>query len=429
MPVCVSAPQGALSYNERMKKLAIIGGGAAGLAAAIAAGEALRTRGVQADIVVFEADDRVGRSILATGNGRCNFSNAQVDAEVYRQTSFVGIALDALSRQAGEFPQMGDPVHRFFASLGLVWREESEGRLYPLANKASSVLDVLRAAMRAVGVREVCESTAVRIDVPTSEDERFRVRLADGAVECAEAVIVAVGGRVAKALLPRNLPFFETRPVLGPLCTNTSTIKSLNNVRVRCAVSLVDVAGSCKVREQGEILFRDYGVSGIAVFNVSRFAERGDKLLIDLIPQVPENEAEAFLQARYDCLLSGRAMSAVSFLDGILLPPVSRVVLKAAGVRPEAPLSVHDIPRLACALKAFMLEVQGLGDARQCQVHRGGVSVAAVDAPTLEIHKVPGLYVVGEALDVDAPCGGYNLHWAWASGLLAGRHAIERMSN
>lgn len=130
-----------------MGRLAIIGGGAAGLAAAVTAACELRMLGVPGDVAVYEADERVGRSILATGNGRCNFSNARIDAGAYRNAAFVGSALGALT--AGS-----DPVHAFFADLGLVWREEGEGRLYPLANKATSVLDVLRAAAADFGVRE-----------------------------------------------------------------------------------------------------------------------------------------------------------------------------------------------------------------------------------------------------------------------------------
>ena len=133
-----------------MEKLAIIGGGAAGLAAAVAAAREARNRGADAEVVVFERDDRVGRSILATGNGRCNFSNAQVDAGLYRNAAFVGDALLALTRQQR---RGGDSVCAFFKELGLVWREESEGRLYPFANKASSELDVLRTAATASGVR------------------------------------------------------------------------------------------------------------------------------------------------------------------------------------------------------------------------------------------------------------------------------------
>ena len=413
-----------------MKKLAIIGGGAAGLAAAVTAARELRARGFavgapgDVEVRVYEADDRVGRSILATGNGRCNFSNARVDAAAYRNAAFAGKALAALASAAG---RDGDPVHAFFDDLGLVWREEGEGRLYPLANKATSVLDVLRAAAADAGVREACSRTAVRVDAPERPGSRFHIRFDDGAVEHADAVIVAAGGRAAQRLaLPGALAFEEGRPVLGPLRTDASLVKPLNNIRVRCGVSLLGPDGGLKAHEDGEVLFRDYGVSGIAVFNLSRFAEAGDRLLIDLLPQVPADQAQGCLLARRKRLSSGgRSVDGDALLRGILLPAVAHAVLKSAGLRPEAPFAKADAPALAQALKGLALVVRGIGDARQCQVTRGGFAVGAFDARTMEARDVRGLHVVGEALDVDAPCGGFNLHWAWASGILAGRNVAK----
>lgn len=404
-----------------MGRLAIIGGGAAGLAAAVTAARELRMLGVPGDVAVYEADERVGRSILATGNGRCNFSNARIDAGAYRNAAFVGSALGALT--AGS-----DPVHAFFADLGLVWREEGEGRLYPLANKATSVLDVLRAAAADFGVREACGRRAVRLDVPDRPGGRFHIRFADGTVGHADAVVLATGGRTVRELLPEGIGFAAARPVLGPLRTATDVVRHLNNLRVRCAVTLAGPDGAPKARETGELLFRDYGVSGIAVFNLSRFAEPGDRLLVDLLPQMPEGDCAGFLHARRRRLSAdGRPLSREAFLRGMLLPAVARAVLEEAGLAPGAPLAKRDVPALAAALKAFPLEVRGIGDERQCQVRRGGADVAAFDPRTLEARAVPGLHVVGEALDVDAPCGGYNLHWAWASGILAGRAAATRL--
>lgn len=396
-----------------METIAIIGGGAAGLVAAIAA--AREAHG--AEVVVFEADERVGRSILATGNGRCNFSNAQVDARVYRNADFVATAFGELAAMSGD---VGDPVHAFFAELGLMWREEGEGRLYPLANKASSVLDVLRAALVREGVQLACERRATRVDAPEHAGGRYHVRFADGSVEHARTVIVATGGRTARELVPGHLAFIEPQPVLGPLRTDTALVKPLNNIRVRCTATLVAPDGMPCASEAGEVLFRDYGISGIAIFNLSRFAEVGDTLTLDLLPQLDEAACEAALQARF-----GRfaAPTGEELFTGMLLPAVARAVIKQAGLRTEAPLTVRDVPALIRALKGFTLTVLGTGDARQCQVSRGGFAVGAFDPHTMEAYDLPGLHVVGEALDVDAPCGGYNLHWAWASGLIAGRHA------
>lgn len=459
------------------KALAIIGGGAAGLAAAIAAARRVRAAGgdgAAAEVVLYEADERVGRSILATGNGRCNFSNSGLELRRYRNNAFVEEALWALSshpivpRRRGEVrPVEVSSVLDFFESLGLLWREEDDGRLYPQANKATSVLDVLRAAAADAGVRTVCDRRAVRVDAPDGPGGRYHIRFADHAVEHADAVVVAVGGRAAAGLaLPGGLACTPQRPVLGPLLTDTQAVKPLNNIRVKCAVSLWrrgaalrkgdaggvhseavraaagyarsigreaprkpycdEVGRTLLCTERGEVLFRDYGVSGIAVFNLSRFAEPGDELLIDFFPYVRRCDFEAWLFSRRRHLeIPGEALTCERFLSGALLPAVARAVLAEAGLSPAAPFAKADVPALARALKAFPLTVRGTGDARQCQVMRGGLPVDAFDGRTLAARAVPGLYAAGEAIDVDAPCGGYNLHWAWSSGMLAGHMAAE----
>lgn len=455
---CGAGERGPWRIMSRMETIAIIGGGAAGLAAAIAAARAVAPLGGATDteVVVFESDERVGRSILATGNGRCNFSNAQVDAGEYRNAPFVAKTLDALAAHAdpgasasraasvaseaastaGEAsrsaanpaagsPRASDPVHAFFADLGLMWREEGEGRLYPLANKASSVLDVLRGALAREGVRVECGRRATRVDAPERPGGRYHVRFEDGSVAHARFVIVATGGRTPRGLVPDALPFLPQRPVLGPLRTDTALVKPLNNIRVRCVATLAAPDGAPRAAEAGEILFRDYGVSGIAAFNLSRVARPGDALLLDLVPQLDRRACERELRARRARL---GAPVGEELLVGMLLPQVARAVLGQAGLRPEAPFADGDAPALAGALKGLALAVRGVGDARQCQVTRGGLDVAAFDARTMEARRLPGLFAVGEALDVDAPCGGYNLHWAWASGIAAGRAAASALA-
>lgn len=428
--------------------LAIIGGGAAGLAAAVAAGERLARLRREGDrrqardaartrIIVYEADDRVGRTILATGNGRCNFSNAHIDASLYRNASFVDNVLLAFELRANaEVPAQHTPataqrngVLGFFADHGMLWREEGEGRLYPLANKASVVLDVLRAAAARAGVEERCGARVERVELPRAAGKPFTLRMADGAFERADAVIVACGGRVARAMLPDAFAYAAPRPVLGPLATDTRFARQLDNIRVKAALELWR-DGVRAHREEGEVLFRKYGVSGVCVFNVSRLARPGDELAIDFVPAVPADEMPAFLGARRKRLasLAGGALTCGDFLRGMVLPQVAHVLLERAGLREEDACDRATAQALAPLLKGFRLTVEGTGDARQCQVQRGGFAPASFDVRTLAAHDAPGLHVVGEALDVDAPCGGYNLHWAWASGLLAGWSAADELA-
>lgn len=465
------------------KSIAVVGGGAAGLAAAIAAGRALRAAGADADeasVVVYEDDERVGRTILATGNGRCNFSNAQPFAAGYRNEAFAKRAFAALESLAGDrvaqtagmasaavcasaaaadgatgAPLSTDAasasaisanaVLRFFESCGLGWREEGQGRLYPVTNKASTVLDVLRAAARACGVVERCGNAVRAIEPPRGAGGRFTLCMADGAFERAEAVVVAVGGRYGIELLPEGIeaePFF---PVLGPLKTDVALVRALDNIRVRCSVELRrgGRTGLLAARERGEVLFRKYGVSGIAAFNLSRFAKPGDAIVIDLLESggvlgdglldmreqgLSEKapDALAMLLGRRAALAeNGLAQTCGDVLRGLLLPLVAEAVCKAADVAPDSAPTDGSLERIARAASGLCLRVEGVGDARQCQVHRGGVAPGAVDPETMAVRGVLGLYAAGEMIDVDAPCGGFNLHWAWASGLLAGASAAR----
>ena len=443
-------------------RIAIVGGGAAGLAAAVAAARELEGlgSGETAGIVVFEADERVGRSILATGNGRCNFSNSSVDASLYRNPDFVAGALRALADDgAARLKARGlacdpdeDPVLRFFGDIGLVWREEAEGRLYPATGKASTVVDVLRAAASDAGAVEARGRRVIAVEPPAEEGGLFHLRFADGSIEHAAAVIMAVGGKHAlcgsdggdragahaASLLPERYAVEPPRPVLGPLRVREEAPRRLDNIRVRARVRLADDApfGATKAEERGEVLFRSYGVSGICVFNLSRFAEPGDALLIDFLPQVERTRLRRYLVDRARRLAtpkgSGGGMRAPityeALLRGLLLPQIGHSVLEQAGLDPHALLDADDLPALERALSEFPLTVEGIGDERQCQVLRGGLAIGAFDPRTMESRLDAGLFAAGEALDVDAPCGGYNLHWAWASGLLAGATAARRIA-
>lgn len=411
------------------RTLAIIGGGAAGLAASVAAARAARRVGLSLRVVVFEADERVGRSILATGNGRCNFTNARIEAGLYRNASFVAEALEDLELQArGQglpAASFANAVQAFFAGLGLVWREEGEGRMYPHANKASSVLDVLRGAAFSLGVEERCACPIARVEGPREGGSRFILHAEDGEFVRVDAVVLACGGGMAGGLLPL-LRYERPRAVLGPLATDARLARQLDNIRVRCVAHLLR-GGEELACERGEVLFRRYGLSGIAVFNLSRFARKGDVVRLDLLPSLEDAELGAWARARYKTLasLAGGSLTCGAYLRGLFLPQVARVVLKHAGFDEDAPCAKADAPAVISAFKRIDFSVEGIGDERQCQVRRGGFSVSGFDPRSMQAREAPGLHVAGEALDVDAPCGGYNLHWAWASGMLAGWNAVS----
>ncbi|MBR0405773.1 MAG: aminoacetone oxidase family FAD-binding enzyme [Eggerthellaceae bacterium] len=414
-----------------MKTVAIVGGGASGLVAAIAAAERVRDLGIRAEVVIYEGDERVGRPILATGNGRCNFSNSQLAVEKYRNAEFVRKAYDCL-----EDPECDEPAHQvmgFLESCGLEWREESDGRRYPLANKASVVVDVLRAAAARLDVHMQCGKAVKAVEPPRGEGKRFTLRMEDGVFERADVVVVSCGGRALKSLDVEGLRRTVQRPVLGPLRVVDADIpfvRELDNIRVRCDVMLLrgkPGVQECLASESGELMFRKYGVSGICVFDLSRIAEVGDVLRIDLLKADELDRAENYLLARRAELVTrfGERLTCADMLRGLVLPRVSEALLKRAGMKEEDVCDKARAKKLAELLTRLNLEVAGIGDADICQVQRGGFSVEQFDPATLQATAVPGLFATGEALDVDGPCGGYNLHWAWASGLLAGHAAAE----
>ncbi len=383
------------------RQVAIIGGGAAGLVAAIAAAR------LGARVTLLEGGARVGRKILASGNGRCNLTNLAVAPGSYNAPEFVRPTLAAIPCEG---------VRSYFGEMGLLTYADDEGRVYPVTNAANSVLDVLRLECRHLGVEERCDFPVARV---RRDGEAFALFTFEGERVDASAVVVATGGG---ASLLAELGHAQTpyAPALVPLVTETEPIRGLSGVRVRCAASLLDAAGEPLATERGELLFRDYGVSGIMVLDLSRFYAEASALSIDFFPETDVAEMARLLADRRDGL---GWRTAGEFFDGMLHTRVAKAVLRAADVAPDASASALDVARVALLVKNFRVRVTGLGDPAQAQVTRGGAALEEFDAATLESRRIAGLFAAGEVLDVDGRCGGFNLHWAWASGIRAGEAA------
>ena len=370
------------------RQIVIAGGGAAGLAAAVTAAR------LGAQVTLLERADRVGKKILQTGNGRCNLSNTAVAPRAYNAPDFVKPALSHIGCEA---------LRNFFASLGLLTYADAEGRIYPVSDAASSVLDVLRLSCEEYGVRILCGFEAARL-LPNGT-----VCAADGRTVHGDAVIVTTGGGTAllQSVGHRLTPF---SPVLCPLATDTAPIRGLSGLRAKCAVTLRR-GGQALVTQRGELLFRDYGVSGIVIFDLSRHAQPGDLLSLDFLPDIPLGKLEELLAER---TAAHPARLGEALLTGMFHSRVNAALCRAAGGRVE---------RLARTLKGLCLEVKGCGDRKQAQVTRGGAALSEFDSATLRSVRIPNLYAAGETLDIDGACGGYNLHWAFASGILAAHGA------
>lgn len=388
----------------------IIGGGAAGMAAAVAAG----MRGEK--VLVLERMDRVGKKLLATGNGRCNLMNAGVP----RYPGGAAFARTVLER-CGAAEQA-----RFWRYWGLSLRQEEDGRVYPASGQASTVLDTLRLALSATGA-------AVETGTPVRELRRagrgFEVRAGERVVR-AERVIVAGGGCAQPKLgsdgsawdllAPFGHRRTPVRPALTQIMTDTAPIRGLSGIRIRCRVTVLQ-AGRALHEETGELLFTDYGVSGVCVMQCARYVEPDSELRLDFTDGMGLSDAAGELRRRRKLYGS---LPMESLLTGLCVPRLASCLCQAAGIRwkerTAASLTDGEIDRLARTLGGLRLRCRGVKGFESAQVTAGGLMTDAFHPATLESRLCPGLHACGEMLDVDGDCGGFNLMFAFGSGLLAG---------
>lgn len=399
-----------------MKTVIVIGGGASGLMAALTAAKDPQNR-----VLLLERQQRLGRKLLATGNGRCNLTNTGASIGNYHGEDAL-FARPALSRFTPS------DTLAFFASLGLLTDEEYGGRVYPLSNSANSVLDVMRFALTGAGV-EV--HTACRVVSVTHTGDGFAVDCGDETFS-ADALIVACGGAAGGKLggvrdgydILKSLGHSRTKlyPALTPLVTAPDYPRALKGVRADAAVTLLS-GGEAIARSEGEVQFTDAGVSGPAVFDVSRAASvcGGSDIRFDFFRGRDSEELLSMLRERRNALPD---LEAGDLLCGMLHNRLGRMCVKYAGLSGSAPLqslSEGDLERVLDACRSFTLNVRGTAGFDAAQVTAGGISTSQFDPETLQSRLVPGLFACGEVLDIDGDCGGYNLQWAWASGALAGR--------
>ncbi len=396
-------------------EIAVIGGGASGLAAAITAAKDGN------NVTIYERQSRVGRKLLATGNGRCNLSNAGVSPERYHgaDPDFASYALTRFDVNA---------VLDFFHSLGLLTVTEPDGRIYPFSDQAGSVVDVLRFAAEEAGASVKTGAEVYGIE---RKDGRFAVKYDDGE-NAADKVIICCGGMAGTKLggtksgyeLLKSLGHSATKlyPSLVQIKTDNTFVKSLKGVRADASVKITSDGGTAE--SAGEVQFTEYGLSGPAVFEVSRaasVAKDGFTVSLDLMRDVSSDDVSDMIRKRKKTLQS---ITLENLLTGMLHNRLGRTVLRYAGFdlnMPAASLSDDDVEIITSAVKNFTLKGVGALGFDNAQVTAGGIKTSEFNPETLESRLVPGLYAAGEVLDIDGDCGGFNLQWAWASGMLAGR--------
>ena len=402
------------------KTVGVVGGGAAGMMAAITAARQ------GASVTILERGERVGKKLLMTGNGKCNLGNLCLDADMYYGGSreWIQSALNCFGVE--------DTV-RFFRELGLLIKNKN-GYLYPVCEQASVVLDILRNELKVLGVEIVTECKINHID----KDGAGKIILSDGKQQFVfDAVVLACGGKAAPKTgsdgsgykLAKQLGhcLVPAVPALVQLRCREDYLKAVAGVRAEGRVS-VWKDGVCVAEETGEIQFTDYGISGIPVFQVSRVVNyllrenEEVEVTLNLLPEYTDADFSTLCVSR-SLLQSDR--TAEEFFTGMLNKKLMMLFMKMAGLKPATPVEEAEpflLEQVYGNCRNWKLHVTGSNPYDNAQVCAGGVDVAQV-TEHMESILCPGVYLAGELLDVDGKCGGYNLQWAWSSGYLAGKAA------
>lgn len=435
----------------------IIGGGASGLVAAIAAARRGRS------VLIIEQKERTGKKILATGNGKCNYTNRVQTIDCYR----------------GNHPEFAwnlmkhfgfEETITFFSDLGILPKEKN-GYFYPHSEQAVSIAEVLFLEAKRLKVQIHCKERVIKIEkrkqnffidtqcqIETEEkinrktdtkinlkDKNAKQKLKKGSnigniqIEqrqySSKKIILAAGGMAAKIHgsdgsgleLAKKLghTIITPLPALTQLKALEPFVKTLAGVRAEARGTLY-INGEKYKKEQGEFLFTDYGISGIPIFQISRFAaeailkKKKTELYLDFLPEFDENKAIEFITWRYQ---QNRGKTAEEAMIGLFNHKLSFVLLKECNIQLESnseTIPIHQLKKLAHLIKQFKLTIFDTNGFEQAQVMAGGIDTTEISGDILESFLVKGLYFAGEIIDIDGTCGGYNLQWAWTSGFLAG---------
>lgn len=419
----------------------VIGGGAAGLMAAITAARC------GARTVIIEHMDRVGKKILSTGNGKCNYTNALQGVSYYRgeDPAFV----------LPVFAQFGfEETVSFFEELG-IYPKVRNGYYYPASEQAASVLDVLRMEC---DYQKVTTYTSCNLKSIKKREKGYQIAT-DKDAFLTQSIIFAPGllaapktgsdGSAFPYIERFGHHFIDVVPALVQLQGKQSFFKMLAGIRAESTIKLYIESSkkyansskkvSCRqldtsiYQETGELQLTEYGISGIPVFQLSRFATRALNenksvyALIDFMPKLAEVELFSLLQKRFKEYAHGK--TANEALIGLFNKKLIAVLLKESEIslhQSAEELTNKQIQRLCQTIKQFRVDVIGSKGVDVAQVCAGGVDTREIDADTLESKLAKGIYFAGEVIDIDGTCGGYNLQWAWSSGYVAGTHAAGK---
>lgn len=402
-------------------EIAVIGGGASGLMAAITAKKSGK------EVIILERKDRILKKVLITGNGRCNITN--VNANI---SNYFGKNISSVENILNRFTP--HDTMDFFNELGIVCNEENRGKVYPLSGQASSVVDALRFEAEKLGIKIETEFYVRKIE---KDGFKFKIYSEDKKKIEAGRVILAAGGQSYPELgsngsgfeLAKELGHSVTKlsPSIVQLKTEKYQVKGLQGIKTDVAVTAYgDNKKICTY--DGELLFTDYGISGNVVFNISFVMPlyKNVEFEIDFMEKFDYNELYEMLKERKR-ILSHLTME--NYFNGMINKKLGQFLSKVSGIeklsKPVKDLNDSDIRKLCTVLKKYRVKILETTGFKNAQVTAGGVSLDEVNTETLESKIVKGLYFSGEVLDVYGECGGFNLQWAWASGHIAGENAAK----
>lgn len=413
-----------MKEKKKQRRVIVVGAGASGMMAAIMAARE------SAAVTLLEHNDRAGKKLAQTGNGRCNITNLNMTAEAFR----------------GEHPEFAMQVIRrfdeqktlqFFETLG-VYPKFRGDYVYPNSDQASTMVYVMLDELKRLGVEPVYGVTIEGIDYER-EQGRFCVR-SNRDTLYGDALILACGSKAASStgagdsgyVLAQSLGHRIVRvvPALTALRCVGKYYPQFAGVRTEADITLY-IDHQPVAAEHGELQLTDYGISGIPVFQLSRFAAYGllkqqpVSAIINFLPRMDFDGCYTYLKQRRQLLGEKKAQD---FLLGLLNTKLAKVILKLSGISDwelSRDLSDSKLKLIAKNLTAYEAKIASTNPFANAQVCAGGVDTAELNPENMESRLVPGLYVTGELVDIDGICGGYNLQWAWSSGYMAGVHAAQ----
>ena len=415
--------------NNYIPKVVVVGAGASGILASIVIKRAL---GENVDIIILERLEKIGKKILASGNGRCNFTNELMSNSKFNNPDFVY----HLFKRFGYSETIA-----FFEELGLLSKVLTEGRTYPVTENATSVLDVLRLELDYLGVKVRTSFEVKKIAVA---DKKYVLTSLKDEEGLADYVILSTGGKASPVLgsngsgysilKPFDINIKKQYPGLVGLKTDKNIFKSLDGIRVKANLKIKDKkTNQVYWNEDGEVLFKSDGLSGIVSMQASSYLNRKERSIssyvisLDMLSNMKNEEIYRYIDKK---MVMYPEVSMEFLLTGLLNKMIALKILKDNKIelsRLIKTLTVKEKDKIVNNIKNYIVDIKNTYDFDKAQVTIGGVDVSEVKKETLELKKLKNVYVIGELLDIDGECGGYNLQWAWTSGYIAGSDVVKKI--